>query len=162
VAEWYDFYQPSKNIYPRQQLSPVLDCFCKAEKKKVGFFKIANTEFTDFENRTAYVCYEWFYDNYKAIGIGISISVVINIINTVLKFIIIFLISNICEDTKSAMMRSIMVGVFVTQFFNTAILLPIASANLTELNVPLINNYAQGPYTDFTELWYLDVGDLII
>lgn len=101
-------------------------------------------------------------DTYKAKAFGASISVVVNVVNTILKLIIIALITNIGEDTKSAMMRSIMVGVFVTQFFNTAVLLPLSSANLTELNVPIINTYAKGPYTDFTEEWYKDIGALLI
>ncbi len=110
-------------------------------KKKHGILNIANTEFTDKNNRTASACFEWFIDTYKAKAIGISLSLVINIINLALKFIIIALITNICEDTKSAMMRSIMIGVFITQFFNTGILLPLSSANLSETKVPIMNTY---------------------
>ncbi len=162
VNEWYSYYEPEKGSFPRVQISPILDCFCKDQKKKKGFFNIANAEFTDFEKRTQTVCYDWFLDTYKAKAFGASISVVVNVVNTILKLIIIALITNIGEDTKSAMMRSIMVGVFVTQFFNTAVLLPLSSANLTELNVPIINTYAKGPYTDFTEEWYKDIGALLI
>lgn len=66
------------------------------------------------------------------------------------------------EDTRSAMIRSIKVGVFVTQFFNTGILLLLSSANFTESKVPFLNTYNKGPYTDFSEDWYGDVGAIIV
>ena len=116
----------------------------------------------DKEKNKAYVCSEWLQDTLEGKAINISISVIINIINFVIKVILIVLIASIREDTKSAMMRSIKVGVFVTQFFNTGVLILLASANLSETKVPVLNELARGPYTDFTSEWYRDVGGIIV
>lgn len=130
VEEWFGYYQTPADVFPRSRVSGILDCFCKAEKKKLGM-SVATTLYKDNEKREAYACYEWFTDIYTTKAYNQSISVMINIINTVLKLILVKLISSIGEDTKSAINRSIKVGVFVTQFFNTGFLLLLSSANLT-------------------------------
>jgi hypothetical protein len=76
---------------------------------------------------------------YAAKAFNIIISVSINVINIILKLIMIMLISNICEDTKSKMMSSIKIGVFIGQFFNTGFVLLLASANLKETYFPVLN-----------------------
>lgn len=161
VQEWYDFYEPPQDILPRSQVSGILDCFCKDMKSKYGI-NVGNQLFTDDNKKSAYVCQEWFLDIYITKAINSSISASINIINTLLKLILIKLITMIGEDTRSAMIRSIKVGVFVTQFFNTGILLLLSSANFTESKVPFLNTYNKGPYTDFSEDWYGDVGAIIV
>jgi len=64
--------------------------------------------------------------------------VAINVTNIIIKMLLIVIISKIGEDTKSAMMNSIKIGIFVTQYFNTAILITLASANFTESKIPLL------------------------
>eukprot|EP00347_Sterkiella_histriomuscorum_P023421 403334704 len=161
VQEWYDYYQPTGKLLPKTQISSVLDCFCKEQKKKYGF-NVPNQLFNDLNGKSAYVCNEWFQDIYLNKAIGSSISVSINVINSILKLILIKLISMIGEDTRSATIRSIKVGVFVTQFFNTGILLLLSSANFQETKVPYLNSFNKGQFTDFTEDWYRDVGSIII
>lgn len=125
-------------------------------------FSVINTLFTDSEKKSAYLCKDWFMDIYIIKGINSSISVAINIVNIILKYILIFLISSIGEDTRSAVQRSIKVGIFFSQFFNTGILLMLSSANFKETKVPILNSFDQGLYTDFTEEWYRDVGVIIV
>lgn len=59
-------------------------------------------------------------------------------------------------------MRSIKVGIFLTLFFNTGILLMISGANLSETSVPLLKEIFKGPYTDFNYAWFKEVGPLIV
>jgi hypothetical protein len=77
-------------------------------------FRVGSQLFSDNENKSAYVCNEWFIDLYLVKAINSVISATINIVNTVLKIVLIFLITKIGEDTKSAQIRSIKIGVFVT------------------------------------------------
>lgn len=123
---------------------------------------MANKLYNDLNGKSAYVCYEWLEDIYLNKAIGSSISASINVINSILKLILIKLISLIGEDTRSATIRSIKVGVFITQFFNTGVLLLLASANFSETKVPYLNSYDNGAYTDFNEDWYREVGSIII
>jgi hypothetical protein len=38
----------------------------------------------------------------------------------------------------------------------------LSSANLTQTPIPILKDYLKGPYTDFTNDWYKDVGAIII
>lgn len=54
-------------------------------------------------------------------------------------------------------------GVFIVQFFNTAILLLIVNANASSSGVPLIRLLLNdGQYSDFTAAWYNDIGNTLI
>jgi|TARA_B110000285_G_scaffold209861_1_gene251219 hypothetical protein len=66
--------------------------------------------------------------------LGTSISFAIVAINTILKEMIIFLITWIGEDTVSAQLASITNGVFYAQFLNTGILLLLLNANMEEFS----------------------------
>lgn len=46
---------------------------------------------------------------------------------------------------------------FITQFFNTAILLILVNANFEEVGLPLATVF-DGPFRDFTPTWYTNVG----
>ena len=58
-------------------------------------------------------------------------------------------------------MRSIKVGVFLSQFFNTGILILLAGSNLSETSIPFLNRVLKGQYTDFNSEWYNDIGATI-
>jgi hypothetical protein len=103
-----------------------------------------NTLFTNTAGREAYVCHEWFLDFWIVKVYNLSISLMINIVNTVIKLILVNLIQVIGEDTRSATNRSVKMGVFVTQFFNTGILILLSSANFQYTNVPILNQYLRG------------------
>jgi len=64
--------------------------------------------------------------------LGFAITFVIIAFNTILKIIIIKLITWVGEDTYSQRFASVTNGVFVAQFFNTGLLLLLVNANLTE------------------------------
>jgi hypothetical protein len=84
-------------------------------------------------------------------------SFLIVTINTILRLVLISLIKWIGEDTHSQQLKSITNGVFVTQFFNTAILLLLVNANVGEVGLPLKDVF-KGPFYDYTPAWYTAVG----
>lgn len=88
---------------------------------------------------------------------GSFMSFIIVVINTILRMVMITLIKWIGEDTHSAQLKSITNGVFVAQFFNTAILLILSSANFEEVGLPLASIF-NGPFYDFIPRWYTAVG----
>ncbi len=60
-------------------------------------------------------------------------------------------------------MRSIKLGIFVSQFFNTGILILLSTANLKEQNLPFLSTlFDDGPNTDFNSSWYRDVAPIIV
>jgi hypothetical protein len=92
-------------------------------------------------------------------------SFIIVSINWILRNIMITLIKSIGQDTYSQQLKSITNGVFIVQFFNTAILIILVQANFKEIGLPFpdsamenINKIFNGPFYDFVPLWYVAVG----
>lgn len=72
--------------------------------------------------------------------------------------LIIKLITYIGVDTESEQARLITNGVFVVQFFNTALLLLVVNANLVEQGFPLSALSSGRGLSDFSHLWFSDIG----
>lgn len=85
----------------------------------------------------------------------------INVINTGLRIALISMIRHIGQDTFSALTKSITIGVFVSSFFNTAILLLLVNANMSQAGVPG-GAVFQGDYPDFNSKWYADIGSSVV
>ena len=79
-------------------------------------------------------------------------------INYILRVIIIKLIIGIGNDTLSEQTRLITNGVFIVQFFNTALLLLMVNANLEEQGFPLNLLSAERGLSDFNSNWFSDIG----
>lgn len=87
-----------------------------------------------------------------------SVKFLIIAINLVLRILIIKLITYIGVDTESEQTRLITNGVFVVQFFNTALLLLVVNANLAEQGFPLNVMSSSRGLSDFSHLWFSDIG----
>jgi hypothetical protein len=81
-------------------------------------------------------------------------------INYVLRIFIIKLIIYIGKDTESEQTRLICNGVFIVQFFNTALLLLLVNANFSENFGPL-GKIFNGSLPDFNSLWFNDIGNTL-
>jgi hypothetical protein len=99
MDDWFDFYQPQEGS-KKKHISPILSCFCAKKLKEFGHGDLPYTKFTDGK-RSAFACYEWQFDTYKAKAYNQATSVAINLINFVLRFVLITLIKTISEDTIS-------------------------------------------------------------
>jgi len=84
-----------------------------------------------------------------------GISQVIVAVNFVLRLIIIKLVQYIGLDTESNQTRRVTNGVFIVQFFNTAILLLICNASLKEQG---FGYFINGTIPDFNSIWFNDIG----
>ena len=101
-------------------------------------------------------------DTFTAVFYSKAISISINVINFVLRQLLIINVKTIGEETRSEQTRSVKIAIFLTQFFNTAFLLLLFNANMTETSIPFFNQIFKGRYTDFNDRWYTDVGITII
>jgi len=79
-----------------------------------------------------------------------------------MRFLLIKNVKLIGEETISQQTRSVKIAVFLTQFINTAILLLVYNANLTEHGFPFFSQILKGRFTDFSEDWYKDIGVTIV
>lgn len=91
-----------------------------------------------------------------------SVTIGIVAINFILRMIIIKLIIYIGKDTESEQTRLIANGVFIVQFFNTALLLLMVNANLSEQGsiFSLISRERGMP--DFNSQWFNDIGTTLV
>ena len=90
-----------------------------------------------------------------------GVTVFIVALNVVLKMTAISLISWIGYDTHSETMTKITNGVFLLQFFNTAILLILVNANLSDVS-SFLGNIFDGTFYDYSPQWYATVGNTLI
>lgn len=89
-----------------------------------------------------------------------SITVIITVINIVIKIVTVSLISWIGYDTHSELVTAISNGVFAAQFFNTAILVLLVYANFSEFSEG--ETFFKGPFYDYQPGWYSVVGFKIV
>ena len=89
-----------------------------------------------------------------------SITVIITVINIIIKIVTVKLISWIGYDTHSELVTAISNGVFAAQFFNTAILVLLVYANFSEFSEG--ETFFDGPFYDYQPGWYSVVGFKIV
>ena len=104
------------------------------------------------------ICLEYYEQIMPTLFFTTFISVGIVLVNVVLKKITIFLVSRIGYDTYSEIMTKITNGVLLVLFFNTAILLIIVNANVTEVS-KLLGTIFNGVYYDYSPKWYAKIGN---
>lgn len=107
------------------------------------------------------ICNDYVWDQYLTLLYDNSVSYMIVAINYILRIFIIMLIQYIGKDTETDQTRLITNGVFIVQFFNTALLLLSVNANLVEqaswLGVVFGRNQP-----DFDSVWFNDIGNTLI
>jgi hypothetical protein len=94
IEEWFDYYKPVNGI-KRRFISPILNCFCKAQMKIVGRADLAFTLYTSSAGQQAEICANWMYDGATGKVYNLAVSIMINVINFVIRMILIGLITNI-------------------------------------------------------------------
>jgi hypothetical protein len=64
-------------------------------------------------------------------------------------------------ESHSEVYTRISIAIFVGTFFNTAIVILLANANLAEA-IPVLAGVFNGPYNDYSPDWFSDVGTIIV
>ena len=92
-------------------------------------------------------------------NMSLYITIVIIVINEVLNIVTESLVRWIRFATKAEEMSLVVKIVFITQFFNTAIIIMIVNFNFSEHSPQAIWGLFNGRYTDYSPLWFKYVGD---
>ena len=96
----------------------------------------------------------------KLLVMNNSIKYIIIIINTVIRMVVIKIITLVGIDTESSQMKYTTDAVFICQFFNTGFLLMLCNANLKEQSGLL--SMFDGTDSDFNQNWFSSIGDTIV
>lgn len=107
------------------------------------------------------VCQDYNQSLIKVLITTNAVTAIIVVINIVIKTKTIDLITWIGYDTHSEQLTKITNGVFIGQFFNTAILLLLVYANFSGSKFPGASLF-NGPFYDYSDMWYAIVGSQIV
>ena len=135
-----EFVQQDAKVQADQRpfFTECLQCFCRYQKTQKAKPDAIYDGTKDGKFTKLPICENYFNDKFNGITIGASISLIIVVVNTILKETTIRLITWVGEDTQSERITSITLGVFVAQFFNTGIVLLLVNANLQEYSPAFI------------------------
>lgn len=102
------------------------------------------------------------YLNEKFLNNGIKYLIII--LNTVIRMVVIAIISRMGCSTESTQLVYVTNMVFICQFFNTGILPMLCTANLEgQLPPKLIRAFGlHGDSRDFNQNWFIVIGDTIV
>lgn len=115
-------------------------------------------------NQTVFYCKSWATSFLKTQGLSTLSVLMVVLVNELLARILKVLVGMEKHHTHSAQVVSTVKKVFLSQFFNTAILLVVINANtqyFTEdgtLASHGVLEVLSGKYSDFSPEWYNDVG----
>lgn len=128
LREYREFYDyESKGYNNPTPLSGALQCYCDSQANGVKALEMMNVKIDDTK-----VCETYVMDYYKSLATNSAVQYMIIAINYILRLFIIKLIVYIGYDTESEQTKLITNGVFIVQFFNTALLLLLVNANFDE------------------------------
>ncbi len=140
-------------------------CQCEKMQREKGFFSAASTELTttlDGKEIKGTICADLLKDKVVIQALKVSISLAIVIFNFILRNTIISLVRWVGKKTWSKQMNTILRYIFISQFFNTSILLLMVHANLTNSSIPGLRSVFNGSHPDFTLDWYFKVGGIFV
>jgi hypothetical protein len=109
------------------------------------------------------MCKPFISDFGKELYLNNGIKYLIIILNTVIRMVVIAIITRMGCSTESTQLIYITNMVFICQFFNTGILPMLCTANLEGQLPPKIISALglTGGAKDFNQTWFLQVGDTI-
>lgn len=127
-------------------------CYCSKHSSFQKLYKV--------EKYQEELCYDFFYD--KAWGLALTnfVTVLVAIINIVIRKLNINLIEAIGYETVSKQVSMIMQSVFYATFINTGIILLMTNAELQYSVLQWLPLHGQ--YPDLNENWYEEIGPQLI
>jgi hypothetical protein len=124
----------------------VFQCYCKQLQAEIGMAAVLKDE----------TCAMYTQDFFGGQALAQVVAISVVVINLVLRFMMLNLITWIGHHTESAQTASITSSIFIVQFFNTAILLILTNANTAIVGLGFLP--FKGKYPDLNFEWYNDIG----
>ena len=160
--EYLDYYNHGVEMTSKQ-IDESLPCFCEQQLDEIGS-DAGSQNYTATDGTQVQTCSQYVYDQAAVRYIKLGVSLMTVIVNYTLMLILIDLIKSIRYERKTQETKVTMLCIFVSQFVNTAILLPLCYANFTDIDGglgPLSYIFNIGNETDFSVHWYASVGTII-
>ncbi|KAF0697360.1 Aste57867_11946 [Aphanomyces stellatus] len=140
-------------------------CYCKASLLSSSLTATMNIEFVDHTTgQSAKYCDTWGTQYLTIQALMVASVLIVVIINACLTPLLQYLVLKQKSHTRSGVIVATVNKIFITQFFNTALIVLFLNANMDDVmasrNSASINGVQifTGKYSDFTVAWYNDVG----
>lgn len=104
------------------------------------------------------LCYTYWSDFATGFALTNFVTILVTIINIVIRTVNIKLITSIGYATVSKQVSLIMLSIFWATFINTGIILLMTNAELKDTPYPLALFPIHSQYPDFNENWYEQIG----
>ena len=149
MAKYQQYASLDEDLTLQRQGSGMYMCFCKAYKSEVGYTNKGD------------LCYNRVMQYTTGYAISESVTVVITVVNTIITMLCKYAIAKIGYHTITGEITAVTMTIFIATFFNTAILLLLADADLSQITllswIPL-----NGVFPDLTEQWYIIIAPSLI
>ncbi len=153
VHQWHDL-----TLGQSKHSIQAFHCFCESVQKTQGFSAAFSKVFSATTNQgeviSGNICNMWITDKVFTQVAKLGVSVLIVVFNLIIRTIAIELIIWIGKKTLSRQMNSILKLIFVSQFFNTCMILFLVHLNLDNSQFLLLKYIFNGKQPDFTKDWY--------
>lgn len=140
--------------------SGCLQCFCQEQVDTHGYDYAMNTNFTAEGGESHEICYTYLSLDAKATILTSSFSYILIGFNYVLRTIVIMVVEWIGYATQTAMLERITTVTFLCQFFNTAFILMLVNADLSEQ--PITGIFVWGQNGDFNASFFKTIGNQLV
>lgn len=108
-------------------------CYCNTYKDEPSYWNDPSDEYTDIKTgykKKGELCYNKVFQSISGLAVAESITGIITIVNTIIAMLCKFMITRIGYHTVTGEITAITMSIFIATFFNTAILLLLAQADL--------------------------------
>lgn len=126
-------------------------CYCEKYKSISNILKVGDKD----------LCAMYFWDGIKALGLTNAVTVLVLVINLIIKSLVQFLIARVGYDTESQRNQAVQIVTFVSAFLNTAVIPLMTNADL-EFNLVLSWIPIRMNYSDLDAGWYNSLGPQIV
>ena len=115
-------------------------------------------EFFKQDNFQDEMCYKFWEDYWWGFSLTNAVTVLVTIINIVIRLLNIKLINAVGYHTLSMQVSLIMLAIFWAQFINTGIILLMTNAELKDAPYPFALIPIHNQFPDLNENWYEEIG----
>lgn len=140
ISGYEKYARLDQPLTDKRQGSGIYYCFCIQYKSEPG---IGYTDESD-------LCYMRFNQYVTGYAISESVTVVITVVNTIITMLCKFMIAKVGYHTITGEITAVTMSIFIATFFNTAILLLLADADLSQIKL-LAWTGMRGVFPDLTE-----------
>jgi hypothetical protein len=153
APEYYTFAALDQPYTNQEKGTGVYQCFCELQSKSANFTKAVNAiekNQTGVDNAAENLCGDWKGALRGGTMISTGVSASVTLVNMIIRGLNIFLVSKVGYHSYSAQTARVVDCIFIATFINTAFVLLLGNANLSNTAIGFMGVFFHGEYTDMT------------